>query len=230
MNSMKKRVWFHRDVCSPGFYLKPWQAWQIGCNIVIATKEVDVMRLYAWIAPFWQYTKGQVVLIRQARIVTDKRGSLQSDEGGSGRWCRATGMIMPGRLCQALQRHPEGMNLHFNITFTPPQVHNKQRYSELWKHCGQTVNVISVIPLNIIWRVAKKRKPAYRWPLAMPSGAICARKKSEAAMMDVHIICIDNKKSVHDVACVCDSWKNHTHMLYTQHTRHATSTFVTGPK
>lgn len=56
------------------------------------------------------------------------------------------------------------------------------------------MNVISAIPLKIIWSVAKKRKPAYRWALAMPSGAMCVRRNSVAAMMDVNIICIDNQQ------------------------------------
>jgi len=51
------------------------------------------------------------------------------------------------------------------------------------------VKVISAIPLKNICRDAKKRKPAYKWALSMPSGAMWVRRNSVAQMMLVNAAC-----------------------------------------
>lgn len=52
-----------------------------------------------------------------------------------------------------------------------------------------TVKVISAIPLKNICRDAKKRKPAYKWALSMPSGAMWVRRNNVAQTMLVNAAC-----------------------------------------
>jgi len=59
-----------------------------------------------------------------------------------------------------------------------------------------TVKVISAIPLKNICNDAKKRKPAYKWALSMPSGAMWVRRNRVAQIMLVNAACT----SVHIVA------------------------------
>ena len=53
-----------------------------------------------------------------------------------------------------------------------------------------TVNVISAMPLKNICSSAKKRKPAYRCALSMPSGAMWVRRNSVAQMILVKVACV----------------------------------------
>ena len=51
------------------------------------------------------------------------------------------------------------------------------------------MKVISAIPLKNICRDAKKRKPAYKWALSMPSGAMWVLRNRVAQMMLVNAAC-----------------------------------------
>ena len=59
-----------------------------------------------------------------------------------------------------------------------------------------TVNVISAMPLKNICREAKKRKPANRWALLMPSTAMWVRRKRVAHTIAVNVACKDTNNTL----------------------------------